>query len=238
MMAAFCCCNQPAGEVVVVQATPATVPGLEVEEKQAAEQGRIEAKSVLAALNEDLGPDLLTREFRISFSKTPEMGAGIDISVHDGRTLLVGRVKHGGILMWNETQGRNPFERVRRGDRVISVNKATGSSDKLLEALRTDGPDFTLTIRRTVQFRVSFDKCDPLGVERVEENVAQLIVKGVSEGCFRMGNLSRKCDLEIKQGDHIVQVNGQTGNAQQLWSLLQSCENGSPLDLLIRRPDS
>lgn len=72
----------------------------------------------------------------VALDKTGGMKLGIDISQHDGRTLLVTEIRDGLVKEWNR---ENPCHQVRPGDRIIKVNSCANCARKLLEACRQDG---------------------------------------------------------------------------------------------------
>lgn len=177
-----------------------------------------------------------TRDFVVQIDKQGG-SMGIDISAHDGKTLLVGRIKDGGIDRWNQHAGQS-YERVRRGDRIIECNSSGDNSDTILQALKSNDR-LELRIRRVTEFRVAF-VCkgkvlgiDTLGLEADLNREDKLIVKEVLDGPLRDLNKKNKADLEIGKGDEIAEVNGTTGDAKTLLDILQKV---GPMQVLIRRP--
>lgn len=69
----------------------------------------------------------------VVLDKTGGMKLGIDISQHDGRTLLVTEVREGLVQEWNR---ENPLHQVMPGDRIIKVNSCQNSAQKLLNECR------------------------------------------------------------------------------------------------------
>jgi len=78
---------------------------------------------------EEIAPGVHT----VALSKTGCMKLGIDISQHDGRTLLVTEIREGIVKEWNRL---NPCHQVRPGDRIIKVNACQNNARKLLEECR------------------------------------------------------------------------------------------------------
>lgn len=171
-----------------------------------------------------------SREFDIAVEK--DRVAGLDISAHDGITLLIGAVKEGPFSTWNQTVGPNCYEQVRRGDRIIEVNGCSGDSQAVLKAM-VESSKLNVRIRRLVEFRVTFEKVVDLGVEFDETITKDLIITNVVGGHFQQLNKKSKVDMEMRNGDQIAEVNGQSGDAKTLMDLLE--KRGS-LDILIRRP--
>jgi len=69
----------------------------------------------------------------VALDKTSGMKLGIDISQHDGRTLLVTEIREGLVKEWNR---ENPCHQIRPGDRILKVNSCQNSSKRLLEECR------------------------------------------------------------------------------------------------------
>merc|ERR1712224_1116937 len=122
----------------------------------------------------------------------------------DFLTLLIGKVKDGSVDKWNKRVGLASYERVRRGDRIITVNGCGNDSDVMLQA-RTESV-LTLKIRRIVEFRVVVTtstkaglvapgRAAKLGVE-LEEGCKRLIMKAVLDGPVRELNKQSKADME------------------------------------------
>jgi len=178
------------------------------------------------------------QEFLIQIDK--EGGTmGIDISAHDGKTLLVGRIKEGAVDRWNQKVGQS-FERVRRGDRIMQCNGCGDNSDGILQVLKSNAV-LELRIRRVVAFRIAFVGrgkvlgIDGLGLVADASREDKLIVKEVLDGPIRDVNKKNKADLEVTKGDEIAEVNGTAGDARTLMDLLQKV---GPIQALIRRPSS
>lgn len=179
-----------------------------------------------------------TKEFLIQIDK--EGGSmGIDISAHDGQTLLVGRIKDGAVDRWNQKVSHSS-ERVRRGDRIIQCNGCGDNSDSILQVLKSNAV-LELRMRRVVAFRIAFVGkgkvlgIDTLGLEPDVRRADKLIVKEVLDGPIRDVNKKNKADLEVGKGDEIAEVNGTAGDARMLLDMLQKA---GPIQVLIRRPSS
>lgn len=69
----------------------------------------------------------------VALDKTGGIKLGIDISQHDGRTLLVTQIRQGLVQEWNR---ENPCHQLRPGDRIIKVNSCQNSARRLLEECR------------------------------------------------------------------------------------------------------
>lgn len=69
----------------------------------------------------------------LALDKTNGMKLGVDISQHDGRTLLVTEIREGLVREWNRV---NPCHQVRPGDRIVKVNSCRNSARRLLEECR------------------------------------------------------------------------------------------------------
>lgn len=89
---------------------------------------------------------------RVALSKTGCMKLGIDISQHDGRTLLVTEIREGIVREWNRI---NPCHQVRPGDRIIKVNSCQNNARKLLEECRKN--DVLRIIIKRAKARIDSD---------------------------------------------------------------------------------
>jgi len=76
------------------------------------------------------------KEFTITVKKTqggPRLGVDVDLS--DGVCLLIDKVNDGLVSEWNKS---NPEKEVRKDDRVVSVNGASGNAQELAEVCKRD----------------------------------------------------------------------------------------------------
>lgn len=245
----------------MVLSQPANTPGLDVEEQLGAQSKYVEepanepagedpqpevaapadppkvelATAEVATVPQSDGP-FLTREFVITFNKEPSKGLGLDISAHDGATLLVGKVKEGPVQIWNETVG-DPFEKVRRGDRILSVNSQSGNADLILETLKKANGETKLVMRRVIQFQfVCSKKREQSRGFDYDDNADKLIVTNITqEGPLKDGNKKNKADTQIAATDEIIEVNGVKGNRQALLDAFELATG--ELNLIVRRAD-
>jgi len=88
--------------------------------------------TIRRALAQELTPGV----HLISLDKTGGMKMGVDISQHDGRTLLVTEVREGLVQAWNRD---NPIHQIFPGDRIIRVNEVQNDARKLLDECRKSG---------------------------------------------------------------------------------------------------
>merc|ERR1712216_1006012 len=69
--------------------------------------------------------------FQVNIQRQPA-GMGLDLSPHDGHTLLVGKIRPGPVQEWNQQRGSSGMDRVRPGDRITAGNGVTGDSGDIL----------------------------------------------------------------------------------------------------------
>jgi len=155
----------------------------------------------------DVNEDIF--EFDATIEKPGGEKLGLDISAYDGKTLLVGRVKDGPVERWNSEQGGNYDTQIQRGDRITVINGKTGDSDELLSAARVDV--LRCRVRRLVEFTVML--CPKTGGEAVNVDFddsleGHVIVQRVVDGLASRTNKRNTADLEIRQGDKVISVNG------------------------------
>jgi C-terminal processing protease CtpA/Prc len=166
-------------------------------------------------------------------------GFGLDISWHDGITLLIGKVKDGPVADWNRREGRIPSDTVMRGDRIIEVNGVSGSSSELLTALR-NSTEQTLRIKRLLEFMivVASKEGETHGLDFDISPVGELLVKRVHRGLVAEANKIARSDNEIRPGDRIVAVNGARAPPRTLIAFLSEIgqRSNEDFELWLRRP--
>lgn len=158
-------------------------------------------------------------------------GLGLDLSPHDGATLLIGKVKHGPMLDWNEEHGAEVL--VQRGDRIVAVNGVSGNSEELLEHLRRDRA-LTITMRRLLDFSVNVVRLqsESLGIF-LEDAGATMRVTRLVSGPVADANKRNGVELEVRPGDEIYEANGVAGSGAQIFEALRKA---TAVTLRIRRP--
>lgn len=175
-----------------------------------------------------------TQEFDVQIEKDTG-GLGLDITAHDGTTMLIGQVKEGPVTRWNSvvTGAGESFQVVRRGDRIVEANDNKGDAAQILAVLR-GAKSLGLKISRLMEFRISaFDSQGNVGLEFDVASGKDLIVKAVNDGTVRHINRKIGAEMELRPGDRILEVNGISGDAQSLGELIAKQQT---LELLIRRP--
>lgn len=170
-------------------------------------------------------------DFEIRIMMGDGNSLGLEISSHDGTSMLIGKVKDGAIADWNaQCSGMHS---VRRGDRIMEVNGAKGDVNCIFGALRQQG-ELTIRISRLLEFHFMATKVeDRLGIEFDSNRADELNVMAVHEGASR--DVCRRCgpELELRHGDRILEINGQSGDSMTLLAVIKST---STLDFLVRRP--
>lgn len=94
-----------------------------------------------------------TRAFDILVERNEGGSIGLDISTHDGETLLIGRVwEDGPVHRWNEMCGPDSPKVVRGTDRIFEVNGVGGDAVRILDAIKA-----TTTLSIKVRRRLAVD---------------------------------------------------------------------------------
>lgn len=181
-------------------------------------------------------------EFNVTVDKSGGQKLGLEISAHDGRTLLVGKVKNieSPVSRWNAQQSIAQL-RIYRGDRLVAINDASGNSDSILEAQSADV--LTMKVRRLLEFTVSIDLLEGgeslgLDFEDVGSGVVavshmQSQVNGLPSLAHQK-NVLNSADLEIRVDDVVVQVNG--ADATDAESIRRVASKLGALEFRLRRP--
>lgn len=223
-------------ELDTIVEEPAQSPSPPVQDKPKLEDAPENAisKPHPPAIASTQGGHKKTQEFDIQIEKDVG-GLGLDITAHDGTTMLIGQVKDGPMTRWNSvvTGTGGSFQVVRRGDRIIEANEAKGDAASILAVLRS-AKSLGLKISRLMEFRISaFDTMGNLGVEFDTESTKDFIVKAVNDGTMRSRNRVIGAEMELRPGDRVLEVNGTAGDAPALTELISK---HTTIELLVRRP--
>jgi len=156
-------------------------------------------------------------------------GLGLDVDITDGPTLLIDAVREGLVQQWNS---ENPAIQVKPHDRIIDVNGIRGESRDIIEEMSC-APSLTMLLRRPTEFFVSVRKQGEVATLGLELSYcaggSTLLVVDVREGLIEKWNKScvDKSSSEednatnaLNKGDRVVEVNGRSGNAKELFDLL------------------
>lgn len=177
-------------------------------------------------------------EFNMHIQKAPfGPGLGVNISPHDGITLLIGRVKSGPVKNWNRDRGTDALDVVQRGDRIVAVNSVSGDAGMLLNTLRAES-QLCITISRLMEFKAKVKRHgnEDLGLDLQEVGTEKLLVEAVGPGLVAEGNRRVGVELEIREGDTLQSVDGISNDARRMRAALETLERGREIELLVRRP--
>lgn len=168
--------------------------------------------------------------FKVAIEKKCN-GLGVDLSPHDGRTLLVGKLRQGAFHDWNISRPAGAADIVRPGDRIVAVNGVTADSEDILSKMRKD-TFLSFTIRRLLDFNVRVPRSsgEHLGLWAVDTG-ATLRVTRVERGPAENANRSFGAEL-IVAGDEIYSCNGVSTSGSEIQRVLQ---NGGDVELKVRR---
>jgi len=171
---------------------------------------------------------LQSLEFEVDVEKD-ENGLGIDVASLEVGKLLISRIKVGPLLMWNK---HHPEQGIYAGDRIKQVNGEEGTAEeliKLIKSLRS----LRLTIVRLYEFKVSVVRDGKLGMD-VAQYANSLRILNVGAGPFQAWNSRCACDVDVRAGDHLIEVNGIRGTCIELLDAIQAIAQGTLEVLFIR----
>lgn len=160
--------------------------------------------------------------FKLTIEKRSSGGLGVDLSPHDGSTLLVGQVKPGPLVEWNQRAGPDNPQQVLRGDRVVAVNGVEKNAEDILNRMRVDSV-LTFTFRRLLDFNITVPRRhgEPLGLI-IADTGSTLKVTRVDAGPVEDTNIRNGAELEVRPGDEICEVNGISGTGQALMAVMRA----------------
>lgn len=181
-------------------------------------------KEVLASST--LPPDTFRAKLHRGGAKVP---IGLDADRSDSRTLLVFKVwasEDSPVSKYN--QKADDERQISVGDFIIAVNSCGGSAEQLLAELnRSEDP--VLTIRRPEVFDVVVERTDDQYGLRCtyagDGSGPPLLIKEVLAGSVR------NSVADVRQGDRIISVEGQTGTAKELLEIMKKKEDQARLRL-------
>merc|ERR1712039_272381 len=129
---------------------------------------------------------------------------------------MVMAIKDGAVHRYNTTVLVE--QQIQVGDFITAVNDVRGSTKSMSQRVQVGGGPLVLCIRRPPEFSVSLRLAEPgkLGLELdYLDNGSSLLVTGVTDGAVSSWNEAHP-DKAVSNGDHIVSVNGNRGNAAQM----------------------
>lgn len=173
--------------------------------------------------------------YEATVQKREGRGLGVDLSPHDGVTLLIGRMKLGPLEDWNATRPPGALDLIQRGDRIVAVNGNSGKASSLLERMRAD-ETLAFTLRRLLQFSLTLQRpaAEGFGLSVISAGSCLRICR-VLLGVVQDLNKTNGAELELRRGDEIWEANGVSGTAAALWSVLK---HATEVWVKIRRPRS
>jgi hypothetical protein len=172
----------------------------------------------------------LTFEVELVKGQDGPQRLGVDV-LHDvgTRGLLVRRINGGLVQAWNDT---NPSQSVHVGDRIIEVDGNCGSGEVLIQHVRDAGSPLKLVLARLQEFEITLSKAGSLGIE-VVQHPRSLVILSINAGPVAEWNTNNTVDVEVRLGDHIVEVNGKGGTALELLTRVRESEIS--VDFVVRR---
>lgn len=159
---------------------------------------------------------------------------GLDLSPHDGMTLLVGKVKPGVVQQWSAARPAGAPE-VRRGDRILAVNGVSGDSEEILETMRASA-SLDITFSRLLEFHVCIERelDESLGLKFIADATGGVCAgEVVEQGLIDRVNETSAADVEVRPGDRVVRMNGR---ALELKEFQETVDSLTKMDIVFRRP--
>jgi len=117
---------------------------------------------------------------------------------------------------------------------TCSQTPALDTNMGVQEDFRRNPPSEVTESLATETFMVKLDMSDPsekMGIVVDFSNDYSMIVKSINPGLIQRWNLQNP-DREVREKDHIVEVNGTRGNAEQL---VDACRKQAQLQLMVDR---
>lgn len=252
MFAACCCSEQSQGEVVSVEPSSSAPAGLVTDnDDENAPSARVaEHESELdlpllpvaqaeekTAPSSDAVPEFI--EFEATFDKSGGEKLGLDISAYDGKTLLVGKVKPGPVMRWNEQNAQQLENCIFRGDKIVVINGIRDDSDELLGAARAEVLNVTMRRRIEVRVVIAYGANDLFGLTFEDAPDGRVVISRVDEGSAQEANRIIPADMEIRPGDQVLQLNGANAEgAESVRTAVAACSSSGQagtLSLRLRR---
>mmetsp|Transcript_125200 Transcript_125200/g.389753 ORF Transcript_125200/g.389753 Transcript_125200/m.389753 type:complete len:370 (+) Transcript_125200:91-1200(+) len=172
-------------------------------------------------------------KFVAAVDKAANRPAGLDVDIQDGLLALVLAVKPGPIDSYNKTV--DPSRQVRRGDFIEWANSFPGDTLEVPSIMERE-ERLALTMRRAEELTVLLRRTrsdESLGLLLRERPCGRtLAVVDVDDGLMRAWNEAHP-DFEVRPGDRILEVNGQSGKAAELLAALKGSEK---IVLTVVRP--
>lgn len=155
---------------------------------------------------------------------------GVDVMHHE-QTLLISMIHAGLLQAWNRA---HPDRYTQPGDQIVEVNGLRGSSDFLVDTIRSE-MSLHVRIRRLLEFSVSVRKAGRLGLD-VAQHGRSLRILHISLGPFQDWNEEMGIDRHVRVSDHVVEANGVRGTASELLAAIRGSEER--VELVLRRGGS
>mmetsp|Transcript_94194 Transcript_94194/g.281111 ORF Transcript_94194/g.281111 Transcript_94194/m.281111 type:complete len:370 (-) Transcript_94194:173-1282(-) len=163
--------------------------------------------------------------FKIEVEKATDQSAGLELDIQEGTMAYVLAVNPGPLSVYNKTA--EPCLCLFPGYFIETVNDTKGSSSKLMDIMHA-ASKLTLLVRRPEDFDVLVKRRqqgEPLGLVISQRPRARtLVVSTVEAGPVQDWN-NGHVDFQVRQGDRIVRVGGESGEAAELLSRLRDSQH-------------
>jgi len=169
-------------------------------------------------------PDGLAPEFRLTILKDPQQDAGVELDTQDTMNAYIVGLKAGPFQEHNLRAPKS--DHVKAGQFIVQANDDRSTAASMADIVR-NGSRVDMIIRRPLEMTVAVDKKDkkaPLGIDfpaKITGN--NLLIVGLKDGPVNDWNLANP-DLEVKLGDRITAVNGQSGKATELCKKMKALD--------------
>eukprot|EP00927_Polykrikos_kofoidii_P006225 TRINITY_DN12531_c0_g1_i1.p1 TRINITY_DN12531_c0_g1~~TRINITY_DN12531_c0_g1_i1.p1 ORF type:complete len:347 (-),score=62.45 TRINITY_DN12531_c0_g1_i1:33-1073(-) len=162
--------------------------------------------------------------FDVTLSRVDGASIGVEIVPCGDFQLVVFVDKTGLVADWNASHEAN--QHVLVGDRIVMVNGVHSDSEAMMNLLK-HCPSLTLAVARmrqpvageTLAYLRRESSRSPLGFELTKHN-GHATVSGISEGAVADWNASCEDCNQIRVGDVIIDVNGESGSFEEMVAVM------------------
>lgn len=172
----------------------------------------------------------MAREFEVQVIRGSG-SLGLDIvAAKDRKAVIIGRVKPGAVQALNSdtVAAGARDDMIKRGDRIVEVDGCgQGDAGEITRALKSATEIVSLKFVRLLEFKVgNLGKAS--GLRFAEGPSGGLMITGLELAA----NKSLQPDVELREGDYVMKVNGKSGTPAELQAEIDSSD---VLNLRVRR---
>lgn len=147
---------------------------------------------------------------------------GLDIMMaKDRQGVIINRVKPGAVQSLNSGAG---VDVIKRGDRIVEVDGiglgGSGDATEITNALKHASAIVSLKLVRLLEFKVANLPSSSCGLRFAEGPSGELMLAGLEDAT----NKTLQPDVELREGDYILKVNGKSGTPLELKALIDASD--------------